>query len=545
MFYNSDVAAAVAAGFPSGYYHWLCHGWKEFRAGAPHRHAANRAVFARRCDRRPYGVNLFGFHSTPSGLGQVARSCQIALKSVECPSRTTDVPAWTTPNADRVAPPREQRYRINLIQQNVDMMPLFVRAYGEEVLHGSYNIGFWFWELPSARSDWSHYYEYVDEIWVASEFCRRSFSCMTKLPVVSMPLVVEGLERHVTHNRAHFGLPESVFVFGYIFDVNSSVERKNPLALIEAFRREFADSTDVLLVLKQSHGGGPRNAAADIVENAIAGAPNIKVINSEFTAEEIASFHNALDCFVSPHRSEGFGFNLAESMYFNKPVIATRYSGNVDFMDETNSYLIDYELVRIEETAGPYMKGAKWANPDVDHLRKLMRRVLEDVPERQNKAAAAAETIRQRFSSQAAGRQMDRRFRELGLDQPHVRRDLFSRHSTRGKPRFVHPGTPASVLDEIRSLRHKPLISVIAGAENTADIESVRAQWYPYWELCIYGSDVLKKYRGLDPRIKVIAGTRDDAVEISTGEYVVQLDGPMPPDFLLKKRLSECAAETS
>ena len=88
----------------------------------------------------------------------------------------------------RESPPRaNQRHRINLIQQNADMMPLFIRAYGEEVLHGAYNIGFWFWELPSARSDWHSYYEYVDEIWVASEFCRRSFSCLTRLPVTRMP----------------------------------------------------------------------------------------------------------------------------------------------------------------------------------------------------------------------------------------------------------------------------------------------------------------------------------------------------------------------
>jgi hypothetical protein len=287
------------------------------------------------------------------------------------------------------------------------------------------------------------------------------------------------------------------------------------------------------LVLKQSHGGGPRHAAAHVVETAIAGARNIQVLDSEFTAEEIVSFHNVLDCFVSPHRSEGFGFNLAEAMYLGKPVIATGYSGNVDFMDERNSYLIDYRLVRIEETAGPYMKGAVWAEPDGDHLRRLMRRVFEDASERQNKAGAAAETIRQRFSGQEAGRRMDERFRELGLDQPHVRRDLFSCHSTRETPRFVHADTPAPVLDEIRSLRHKPLISVIAGVEN-AHIESVRGQWYPYWELCLYGSEVVEEYRGADPRIKVIAGTRDDAVEISTGECVMDLDGPMAPDSLFQ-----------
>ena len=86
----------------------------------------------------------------------------------------TEVPPWTAAgHSANDAPATRPRYRINLIQQNADMMPLFIRAYGEEVLHGAYNIGFWFWELPSARSDWHPYYEYVDEIWVASEFCRR------------------------------------------------------------------------------------------------------------------------------------------------------------------------------------------------------------------------------------------------------------------------------------------------------------------------------------------------------------------------------------
>lgn len=533
LFYNSDIAAEVAAGArPSGYHHWLCYGWNESRAGAPRRHAANRAVFAPRCNRRRYGVNLFGFLSTPSGLGQAARGCQAALIGAGCPLLTTDVPPWTLTDAQRIPPQPEQRYRINLIQQNADMMPLFTRAYGEEVLHGAYNIGFWFWELPSARSDWHPYYEYVDEVWVASEFCRRSFSCLTRLPVVRMPLVIEGLEKQVAHDRAHFGLPDSTFLFGYVFDVNSYVQRKNPLALIEAFRREFGASTDVLLVLKQSHGGGPRNADANFIESAITGALNIKVLDSQFTDAEIASFHNVLDCFVSPHRSEGFGLNLAESMYLNKPVIATGYSGNVDFMDDRNSYLIDYRLVSIAETTGPYMKGAVWADPNIEHLGHLMRRVFEDAGEREKKAAAAACTIRRQFSSREAGRRMEERFRELGLDQPHVRRDLFSRHSTRRAPRFIHPDTPPSVLSEIRSLPQKPLIRVIVRAEHAAHVDSVRAQWYPYWELCLYAD--VEKYRGLDPRIKVITGAPGDPVDTSTGEYVLNLNSPMMPDFLFE-----------
>ena len=341
LYYNPDVAEAVANGsVDSGYHHWLFYGQGEPRQGAPWRYAADRRVFASRFEKRPYGVNLFGFLSTPSGLGEAARSCQAGLTAAGIPIRTIDVPAWHLSDAPRIAPPPDQRYRINVIQQNADMMQSFVRAYGEEVFHGAYNIPFWFWELPSMLPDWFPYYDYADEIWVASEFCRRSISSMTRLPVVRMPLVIEGLEKRLAYGRDHFGLPSSTFLFGYAYDVNSYLDRKNPIALIEAFRREFGESSEVLLVLKQSYGGSTKNPAADRVQEAIAGAPNIRILDGDFDDREITSFQNQLDCFVSPHRTEGFGFNLAESMYLRKPVIATGYSGNVDFMNAGNSYLL-------------------------------------------------------------------------------------------------------------------------------------------------------------------------------------------------------------
>ena len=147
-------------------------------------------------------------------------------------------------------------------------------------------------------------------------------------------------------------------------------------------------------------------------------------------------------------------------------------------------------------------------------------------------ASAAGETIRlnvQQPGSRAKNRQDG--FRELGLDQPRVRRNLFSRHSTRRRPRFVRPDTPEAMLAEIRGLARKPLISVIVGASERLreQIESVRAQWYPYWELCLCGGG-LEEYRGLDPRIKIGA-----TAEMSTGEHLLFLeDGLMGPDYLLE-----------
>ena len=526
LFYNPDIASAVEADkVPSGYHHWIYAGHRELRAGAPFARAVSRRVFTREFENREYGVNLFGFLSTASGLGEVARSCRSALAQSRCPVREHEVPSWSNPHVRRTPPRREDRYRINLMVQNADMMPLFARGYGEDVLHGAYNIGFWFWELPSARADSFHHYDYVDEIWVASEFCRRSFSCLTDVPVVRMPVVVEGLEKLAVYGREHFGLPADAFLFGYIYDVNSYIERKNPLALIEAFRREFGDSREAMLVLKQTNG--PSAA----VDEAASGAANIRVLDRKFDDSEIASFHNVLDCFVSPHRSEGFGFNLAESMYLGKPVIATGYSGNADFMDERNSYPLRYRLIPIEETAGPYARGAVWADPDAGHLGALLRCVYEHREERMRRGAAAAACIRERFSSAEAGRRMEERFRSLGLDGRRVSRRLFSRHESRLAPPFVHPETPAAVLEEIRRWPRRPVVSVLADREDR--VEAVRPQWYPYWEVCAAGCG--EAYRGRDARIKVVeAGGLAAAAEISTGEYVAVLERPCGPEFLFE-----------
>ncbi|MGH9664922.1 MAG: glycosyltransferase family 4 protein, partial [Bryobacteraceae bacterium] len=407
LFHNPDVAAAVRNGvFPSGFSHWLRAGKKEGRGGIPEK-LRDRSEFLPLLESRPCGVNLYGFLSTVSGLGAVARSCSSALAAARIPTQSVDIPAW----GQRVerALPEFSPYRVNLIQQNADMLPRFFDAYGKDLLNGCYNIGYWLWELPSPRADWHPLYRYVDEIWVASEFCRNAFQSLTPLPVRRIPLVVEGLDQKAVYSREHFGLPDGVFVFGYVFDVSSYMERKNPFCLIDAFQREFGNSRDVLLYLKFFNSGYDQ-ANVRALEEAIANAPNIRSYQGVMNETEIVSLHKAIDCLVSPHRSEGFGYNLAEAMYFGKPVIATRYSSNLDFMRDDNSYLIDCTLVPIAHNMGPYQKGHVWAEPSPEHLRRLMRSVFEDSAGRREKGRRAAEEIRTNYSAEAAGRAIAHRF---------------------------------------------------------------------------------------------------------------------------------------
>ncbi len=545
LFLNPDVSWMIGKGLVrSGYEHYTAFGQKEGRAGGVGASVPDRSQSLALMESREYGVNLYGFLNTVSGLGSVARSFVQAVENSHISLQKVPISSWAEPVSERFLPAFSP-YRTNLILQNPDMLPLFFGSYGTDLLKGCYNIGYWLWELPSARPDWHPLYRYVDEIWVASEFCRQAFECATKLPVKRVPLVVDGLEKKAIYPREHFGLPHDAFVFGYIFDIASYFERKNPLCLIEAFRREFGDSRDVLLYLKYFNAGRDEGNVR-VLEEAIGGASNICTYSGLMDENEIASLQNSLDCLVSPHRSEGFGYNLAEAMYLGKPVIATRYSSNLDFMRDDNSYLIDCSLVPIPLSHGPYLRGHVWAEPSADHLAQLMRNVFEDAEGRSERGRRAAEEIRAKYSAQVVGRTIADRLEEIGLRKRPLPGSIFKTHGAARPAKLFRPETPQEVAEEIRKWPSRPVISVITPVYNTAGehlrncIESVRSQFYPFWELCLCddGStsaetiEVLESYRGEDARIKIvrleqnsgIAAGSNRAAEISTGEYLAMLD---------------------
>ena len=109
------------------------------------------------------------------------------------------------------------------------------------------------------------------------------------------------------------------------------------------------------------------------------------------------------DCFVSLHRSEGFGRGMAEAMYLGKPVIGTGYSGNLDFMNEENACLVRYKLKDVEEGQYPYGEGQVWAEPDMDHAMYLMQKLLADRDYGRKLGSVASRHMRQFFSYRAIG----------------------------------------------------------------------------------------------------------------------------------------------
>lgn len=121
------------------------------------------------------------------------------------------------------------------------------------------------------------------------------------------------------------------------------------------------------------------------------------------------------DCFVSLHRSEGFGLGLAEAMLLAKPVIATGYSGNLAFMNRDNSMLVDYEMAEITEDRPIYTRGNRWAEPSVEHAAQCMREVFDRRDAAFARARRVQGEIAQLLSLEAAGRRMLARLHQIDI----------------------------------------------------------------------------------------------------------------------------------
>ncbi len=359
----------------------------------------------------PLGVNVAGYLNTESGMGEAARLSIRSLEAAGIPvvlnnvaSRLRMLDGTYTSFTDANPHP------FNLVHLNADNMEWFARARGRTYFRDRYTIGYWFWELAQFRRDWMSAFAFVDEVWAPSEFGRAALAERSSVPVFCMPLPVVAPPRS-SFRRSHFDLPEDAFVFLFTFDVSSQMERKNPLGVIAAFRAAFGARRDVLLVLKFTNAeydpGGVRSLfrATDGISAVL--------LEGCMARDELAGLMAAADCYVSLHRSEGFGLGVAEAMALGKPVIATRYSGPADFMTPANSYPVDYRLVRIPRDYGPYLEGFTWAEPDLEHASCLMRHVADAPGEAAAHGLQAAADIADWRAPARTGASVRRRLEEI------------------------------------------------------------------------------------------------------------------------------------
>jgi glycosyltransferase involved in cell wall biosynthesis/SAM-dependent methyltransferase len=367
---------------------------------------------------RPLALNVAGYLNAELGVGEVARQLIAALDVHRVPLLPVGLLA---PNSRQghefAAPPKPAApFDINLICVNADGLPAFAREAGDDFFAGRYSIGVWWWELSEFPAQYRDAFELVDEVWVGTRFVAEALQRVAPIPVVHVPLplqVPHGLEPA----RDAFGLPPGEFVFLFSFDYNSVFKRKNPLDLVEAFGRAFAAGDGARLVIKSINSHRDRDNH-DLLRMAAEPHPHVQLIDDYLPAKDNQRLLASCDAYVSLHRSEGFGIGMAEALLRGKPVVATAYGGNTDFLSEDTGYPVSYTLVPVGEGAWPYDPGAEWAQPDLDDAVRQMHAVVERPAEAMERVRRAQQHLRSTNSPHAAGERMLWR-----LEPIHARRD--------------------------------------------------------------------------------------------------------------------------
>jgi hypothetical protein len=254
----------------------------------------------------------------------------------------------------------------------------------------------------------------VDEIWTNSDYVTSVLAAGSPVPVVTLPQPV--LPPAVAPRAPDLGLPDA-FTFLFTFDFFSTGRRKNPIGLIEAFARAFGDEDGAQLVIK-TFNGDAKPESLQAVLRAAEGRAGVHVIDRFLPAEEKNALLAAADCYVSLHRSEGFGLSLAEAMLLGKPVVATGYSGNLQFMTPANSWLAGYELVPVGEGVEMYPADALWAEPDLDHASALMREVRAGGDTVRARAERGRRDVAEGLSPERTGAAMRARLERLAALRP-------------------------------------------------------------------------------------------------------------------------------
>ncbi len=361
------------------------------------------------------GVTVIGHYCYPSGLRVSVEAMSDAMDAAGVAVDRRDLRTEASDDPYHYRFDGLETHDVTIIHTQPE--PFFKDAYRRADLGErsprSYRIGYWYWELEAVPPFWDDVARGVDEIWTATAFVADALRRVVSVPVHTLfPGVRIGA--FTPRPREALGAParaDGRFAFLFSFHMASITERKNPFALIGAFKLAFRPEDKADLVLKTTHA--PRHAVELAALHAAAAGANITIIDRVFTSDETLSLMDGCDAYVSLHRAEGLGLTMAEAMLLGKPVIATGYSGNLEFMDDDNSLLVDCSIVPLGRSIPPYDAAAVWAEPSVEHAAALMRRVFDNQAWAAELGLRGQADARRRMSQEAAGRRFTERLLQI------------------------------------------------------------------------------------------------------------------------------------
>jgi len=360
------------------------------------------------------GVNLVAYAKAESGVGEAARCWARAAAAACIPFSIIDV-GYQNPNWQRDASVIDDAvgecFDIDMVYVNADQTPTTMAYLARQKPKARISIGFWHWEQPELPQRHMAAFDGLAEVWVPSAFVHDAVSRISPVPVFKVPHAIE-FSISPTASRARFGLPESRFLVLIMYDFHSYQARKNPQAAVDAFRLAFAGRSDVALVVKTVNADKYPREHADL-QACTTGLDGVVFLDHFLTRQELYDLQACCDCMLSLHRAEGFGLGLAEMMYLGKPVVATGWSGNMEFMTPMNSFPVEYELRKLVKDNGAYEAGQEWAEADTGHAADCLRRLVDDPGLAHSVGERAAIAIRQQLSPLAIGKRYRKRLSHL------------------------------------------------------------------------------------------------------------------------------------
>lgn len=367
------------------------------------------------------GVNVLGYLHLAQGLGAAARLLIHSLDARGIPVapvalQTEEVRAFPQTEPFASVSPHDATFPVTIDCTGPGALAKHADALAELVT-GRQVVGYWSWEVPgTVPESWMPGFDLVDEVWTYTDHVTTVLAEVSPVPVVTMglPVVVPAAARRP---RAQLELPEG-FLFLFLFDHASSLGRKNPLGAIEAFRSAFTPEEGAVLVIKTLNAEMFPRQHERLCE--AADRRDIHVRDAYLPAREKNALLASCDCYVSLHRSEGFGLPIAEAMFLGKPVIATAYGGNLDFMTPETSHLVPATTVEVRDGGAVYTEG-QWGEPDLETAARLMREVAGNPDAAAKLGAAAAAAIRKTHSPSEVGGKVGMRLASLLMRAPRQR----------------------------------------------------------------------------------------------------------------------------
>ena len=370
-------------------------------------------------------INLIGYSNYESGIGKDLITTAESLEFMGIKTNIIKFQANVNKRGTEIAKRNIKSEESNVIIICLNPFDCFwnLSLKLDEYFGSHYLIGYMPWEFKKWPEELEGTFNYLDEIWTASNFVYDSLNKFKK-PKRIMPLCIEYNKVNLSplnkskksFYRNKYKIPKENLVFLCAFDLESYVERKNPWGAIKAFQQAFNPSypnqsnNEKVNLLIKTFKPFSKNRDWEKLKNYAKLDKRIKIIEDDLNFEELINLFGCCDVLLSLHRSEGFGRIIAECIQLGLEIITTNWGGNTDFCDEKFIHLVPFNLIEVLPGTYPFWKGQVWADPDLEKCGEYMKDIFKGKRLNSEKYRIS---IKKLLSKEKCGKRYKNRIKEI------------------------------------------------------------------------------------------------------------------------------------